>query len=122
MESEPATHAEKLDAAEKLWDEKGPKSYKMIYTKNVHGEKSATFAVTVHDKKVTDVMMDGVPLKQKRRTGRTICGSTTAWKRSSCTSADSWSSMRNRASRSEMLGNFRCANRRCCIMSAPCKA
>ena len=55
---------EKLSAAEKLWNEKGPKSYKMVYTKDVQGEKPTTIAVTVRDEKVTDVMMDGAPLQQ----------------------------------------------------------
>jgi hypothetical protein len=55
---------EKLDAAENLWNEKGPKSYKLVYTKEIHGEKLVTFSVTVHQRKVTDVLMDGKPLEK----------------------------------------------------------
>jgi hypothetical protein len=55
---------EKLEAAEKLWNEKGPKSYKMTYMKQLQGEKLTTFAVTVHNKNVTEVLRNGKPLEK----------------------------------------------------------
>jgi hypothetical protein len=55
---------EKLEAAEKLWNEKGPKSYRLVYTKQIQGEKLVTFAVTVRDKQVTQVLMNGEALKK----------------------------------------------------------
>ncbi len=53
---------EKLEAAEKLWNEKGPQSYKMVYMKQIQSEKPTTFSVTVRNKKVTEVLMNGKPL------------------------------------------------------------
>lgn len=56
---------EQLDAAMKTWEEKGPKSYDMIYTKRLNEEERAVrFAVKVRDRKVIEVLMDGKPLEK----------------------------------------------------------
>ncbi len=57
---------EQLEAAIKRWEENGPKNYKMLLKKKLNSEdKVTTFLVTVRDKKVTDVLMDGKPLPKE---------------------------------------------------------
>ncbi|MBI3821630.1 MAG: hypothetical protein HY289_03010 [Planctomycetes bacterium] len=54
---------EQFEAAQQLWSETGPKSYDMIYTKQLNdAAKVDKFEVKVRDGKVTEVRMNGKPL------------------------------------------------------------
>ena len=55
---------EQLTAARQLWKEKGPKSYNLVYTKElgIHGKKDR-FAVQVRQGKVEVVKMNDQPLE-----------------------------------------------------------
>jgi Family of unknown function (DUF6174) len=55
---------EQLEAARKLWQETGPKSYNLVYTERHNEEKTNTFAVKVRDGKVDEVLMNGRPLEK----------------------------------------------------------
>jgi Family of unknown function (DUF6174) len=58
---------EQLEAAEKLWREKGPKSYDMIYTKRLNEEsKVDKFDVKVRAGKVQEVLMNGRALTKDK--------------------------------------------------------
>src|SRR5688572_19363830 len=54
---------EDIEAAHKLWKEKGPKNYDMVMRKTVGiGGKEEVYAIKVRDGTVQDVMLDGRPL------------------------------------------------------------
>jgi hypothetical protein len=59
-----------LDDAHKLWKEKGPKSYNMVYTEQFNDDDHKTIIfVKVRDGKVADVMMNGKPLEPTKEDG-----------------------------------------------------
>jgi hypothetical protein len=59
-----------LDKARKLWEEKGPKSYNLFYTKQVNNDDRKTvFAVKVRAGKVMEVLMNGKPLEPTNEDG-----------------------------------------------------
>lgn len=61
---------EQLEAAEKLWKEKGPRNYNMVYTEQVNNdERKTVFGVKVRDGKVTEVTMNGKPLEPTTEDG-----------------------------------------------------
>jgi hypothetical protein len=61
---------EELEAAQKLWQEIGPKSYDMVYTEEINSDKRKTiFAVKVRAGKVTEVLMNGKPLEPTKEDG-----------------------------------------------------
>jgi hypothetical protein len=58
--------AEKLEAAIGRWKEHGPADYRMTYTRRFgEGGEPDTFTVTVRNKKVVEVRMNGAPLRDK---------------------------------------------------------
>lgn len=58
---------EQLSAAQARWKEKGPRDYKLFYTKRINDDtKPITIAVTVRDRKVTDVRMNGKALESEK--------------------------------------------------------
>ncbi len=61
---------ENLETNRKLWEEKGPKSYNLIYTEQVNEDRKTVFAVKVRAGKVTEVLMDGKPLEPTMEDGR----------------------------------------------------
>ncbi|HZZ80345.1 MAG TPA: hypothetical protein VFE62_17670 [Gemmataceae bacterium] len=59
-----------LDAAYKLWKEKGPKTYNLVYTEQLNNDDHKTkFFVKVRDGKVQEVLMDGKPLEPTKEDG-----------------------------------------------------
>jgi Family of unknown function (DUF6174) len=55
---------EELEANHKFWDEKGPKSYDMVYSKQISVDGPKTiFTVKVRAGKVEEVLMNGKPLE-----------------------------------------------------------
>jgi hypothetical protein len=58
---------DQLEAARKLWQEKGPTSYKMVYTKRLNDDtKVDTFEVEVRGGQVKKVLMNGRPLQKEK--------------------------------------------------------
>jgi hypothetical protein len=58
---------EELDAARKLWEQKGPRNYEMVYTKQINNDDRKTlFAVKVRNGKVEDVLMNGKELEREK--------------------------------------------------------
>ena len=57
---------EQLDEAQRLWKEKGPKSYNMVYTKRLNDDASVDkFEVEVRHEQVKKVLMNGRPLQKE---------------------------------------------------------
>jgi hypothetical protein len=55
---------QELEASHELWREKGPKSYDMVYAKQIIVDgPTTTFAVKVRAGKVEEVLMNGKPLE-----------------------------------------------------------
>jgi len=53
-----------LETARKLWEQKGPKNYNMVYTQQINDEdKKTAFFVKVRNKEVVEVLMNGKPLE-----------------------------------------------------------
>lgn len=62
---------EDLEAAHKLWEEKGPKNYDMFYSEQVNeDERKTVFAVKVRGGKVTEVLMNGKPVEPTKVDGK----------------------------------------------------
>ncbi len=62
---------EELEAAHKLWEQKGPRSYNMVYTEQINAEERKTvFAVKVRAGKVVEVLMNGKPLEPTKEDGQ----------------------------------------------------
>ena len=58
---------EQLEAARKLWQEKGPTSYNLVYTKRLNDDtKVDTFEVEVRGREVKKVLMNGRPLQKEK--------------------------------------------------------
>src|SRR5262245_32787701 len=62
---------EELEAARKLWDEKGPASYSLDYTETFTGEGdsrvlSNRYVVQVRDRKVTEMVVNGIREDERR--------------------------------------------------------
>ena len=56
---------EKLDEARQLWNEKGPKSYNMVYTKRLNDDaRLFTYVVSVRKGKVVEVLENGRALEK----------------------------------------------------------
>jgi hypothetical protein len=55
---------EMLETAMQRWKQKGPRNYRMVYTKQLNEEQRVTkFVVTVRAGKVEEVLMNGKPLE-----------------------------------------------------------
>jgi hypothetical protein len=62
---------DELTAARKLWEEKGPKSYNMVYTEQINDDdKKSIFFVKVRNQKVEEVLMNGKPLEPTKEDGQ----------------------------------------------------
>ena len=58
---------DQLEEARKLWQEKGPKSYNMVYTKRLNDDaKVDKFEVEVRGNEVKKVLMNGRPLQKEK--------------------------------------------------------
>jgi hypothetical protein len=59
---------EQLEAARRLWKERGPRDYKMLYTTRLNdSDRTDTFLVTVRGGEVREVLMNGRPLDAEQR-------------------------------------------------------
>jgi hypothetical protein len=62
---------EDLEANHKLWQERGPKSYDMIYTEKLNNDDRKTvFVVKVRAGMVAEVLMNGKPLEPTKEDGQ----------------------------------------------------
>jgi Family of unknown function (DUF6174) len=61
---------DQLEEAQRLWKEKGPKSYNMVYTKLLNDDpKVDKFEVEVRGGEVKKVQMNGKPLQREKEDG-----------------------------------------------------